>query len=108
MIKNGFTWVYSKNTPIPPRCTPAEKPGPLCILACQWCNLPEFWEWINATDFDGVRHYIPGKNEAAEFLQKTCKITSRKDLDLIKSSAVVFEVKVRKPFMAWQAAKVAA
>jgi organic radical activating enzyme len=74
----------------------------LCVLACQWCTHPHFWAWINATDFDGVRYYIRGKEEAAEFLQKICKITSRKDLDLIKSSAVVFDVKVRIPYMAWR------
>lgn len=74
------------------------KSGPLCILACRWCNLPEFWEWSGVANSEGAKRFI---------LQK-CGVDSRKQLDENYVSARGFSREIRNPFMVWQAAKVAA
>jgi hypothetical protein len=84
------------------------KPGPLCILACQWCNLPEFWEWVNFAMHPIVFNPIENSKDAAAFVKELCEVDSRKDLDTDVLAGRVFQDCIRKPFMAWQAKKVPA
>lgn len=81
------------------------KAGPLCVLACQWCNMPEFWEWVESTTHGGT---TGNAKDAAAFVRKLCEVDSRKDLDTDVLAGRVFHASIRQPFMAWQAAKVAA
>jgi hypothetical protein len=75
-----------------------EKPGPLCVLACQFCDDPIFWTWINTKT-----HYsAPDEFYAKEFIISECHIGSRKDLDTDERAASIFHSKIRKPFMAWR------
>lgn len=68
------------------------KSGPLCILACQWCNLPEFWRWAGVADTAGAKRFI----------LQTCAVASRKCLDDGGVAAFKFKTMVRQPFMASQ------
>lgn len=68
------------------------KAGPLCILACQWCNLPEFWEWAGVVDAAGAK----------QFILKKCGVDSRKQLDDNYVLARGFCREIRLPFMAWR------
>lgn len=74
------------------------KSGPLCILACQWCNLPAFWEWSGVANAEGAQRFILRK----------CGVDSRKRLDHNITAGRLFQRDIRTPFMAWQAAKVPA
>lgn len=69
------------------------KPGPLCILACQWCNLPAFWVWADVANAEGAKRFV---------LQK-CGVDSRLQLDDNYVLARGFFREIRRPFMAWQA-----
>lgn len=84
------------------------KSGPLCILACQWCNLPEFLEWMKSTTHAGVFWPAENAKDAAEFVKELCEVDSRKCLDTDVFAGRVFHASIRAPFMAWQAKKVAA
>lgn len=88
MMQNGFTHGLS-GIPIPPRRAPAEKPGPLCILACRWCFMRKFWDW------SGVQSHDAAKNE----ILRICEIDSRKDLDTDVHASARFNTQIRKPFM---------
>ena len=79
------------------------KAGPLCVLACRWCAMPEFWAWVNSCIQPGDGFQVSSKEDAAEFIKKNCSISSRKDLDLVPSAAMTFGIQIRTPFMAWQA-----
>lgn len=83
------------------------KSGPLCILACQWCKLPEFWEWAKNTTHCGLLWHVENAKDAAEFIKELCEVDSRKCLDSDVLAGRVFHASIRQPFMAWQAAKVA-
>lgn len=83
---------------------PAEekiKPGPLCIMACNFCKDPKFLEWVNAT-------FLPVKEARFEqadmrlFLLDTCDIESRVELDQIKDKGAYFLKYIREPFMKWR------
>ncbi len=84
------------------------KSGPLCILACQWCELPAFWAWVNFATHPIVFNPIENAKDAAAFVRELCEIDSRKDLDNDVLAGRVFHASIRQPFMAWQAAKVPA
>lgn len=84
------------------------KPGPLCILACQWCNLPEFWAWINATKHCSGSWTVTNAGQANTFLKETFGLDSRKELDADATIQRQFHEVIRQPFMAWQAARVTA
>lgn len=72
------------------------KPGPLCILACQWSNLPTFQAWAG----------VVGAEAAKQFILKTCGVASRKALDDGGKAAYQFKTMVRQPFMASQGVRV--
>ena len=82
------------------------KSGPLCILACQWCNLPEFWEWAKNTTHCGQRWQVENSKDAADFVKELCEVDSRKYLDFDVLARQVFHASIRQPFKAWQAKKV--
>lgn len=84
------------------------KSGPLCILACQWCNLPEFWEWVNFATHPIFFNPIENSKDAAKFVKELCEVDSRKCLDSDVLAGRVFHASIRTPFMVWRAEKVAA
>jgi hypothetical protein len=84
---NGFTHRLNGESIPPPRA--AEKPGPLCILACRWCYMRAFWIWA------GVSSHEAAKQE----ILSTCEVGSRKDLDTDVHAAARFNTQIRKPFM---------
>lgn len=97
---NGFTHRLS-GEPIPPQRAPAEKPRPLCILACRWCNEVKFWAWIRDTQGLMNSVFTFDKEGAAEFIKKTCHAQSRKDLDNFEMSGKLFKRLIREPYMKW-------
>lgn len=65
------------------------KAGPLCVLACRWCNLPAFQAWAGVADAEGAKQFI---------LQK-CGVKSRMDLDDNIARVRLFYREIRTPFM---------
>ena len=74
---------------------PKQKPGDLCIVACNYCKDPAFLRWVGAIHPNGARQFILDK----------CLIKSRKDLDTDKMAATRFLTLIREPYMAWRAAQ---
>lgn len=79
---------------------PKEKPGPLCVMACNFCADLVFWEWISRGG-----GYANDEQDAKRFILYTCEIDSRKKLDQSERAAQLFHALVRKPFMAWRDAR---
>ena len=72
-----------------------QKPGDLCIVACNYCKDPAFIRWVGAIHANGARQFILDK----------CLVKSRKDLDADKMAATRFHTLIREPFMAWRAGR---
>lgn len=100
MMQTGFTHRLN-GEPIPPRRAPVEKPGPLCILACRWCNDPKFLTWMRSTTHAGVLWPAENFKDAAEFVKELCEIGSRKELDTDILAGQVFKKSIREPYMKW-------
>lgn len=75
----------------------ANRPGPLCMLAVQWCRDPLFWKWMGE-----VFKFEPKSQEdAAMFLRDYLDIESRRDIDTNDAAAQRFKAHVRLPYMAY-------
>lgn len=72
------------------------KAGPLCVLACRWCELPAFQAWAG----------VVGAEAAKRFVLTTCEVVSRKCLDDGDRAAYRFKTMIRAPFMASQGGRV--
>lgn len=83
----------------PPAPAEPEKPrgGALAKLAGMWCNDPEFWAFVRS---QGVE--CNNAEHAASIVRKTCRISSRADLDNDERAAATFHELFRLPFMRWQ------
>ena len=76
----------------------ADKPGPLCVLACQWCKEPEFWRWL-----ESAYYRCSSEDQAKAAVLMICRISSRKELDTSRDGAERFHTLIREPFMCWKA-----
>lgn len=97
--KPGIT--CSKGPSEPVLSAAKEKPGPLCVMACNFCADPMFWQWIE----DGETFPVNSADDAKEFIFRICRIQSRKELDQNSFAESVFHAEIRKPFMAWRDAR---
>jgi hypothetical protein len=75
---------------------PQEKVGPLCLLACQYCESSLFRSWLST-----FVYMTFNSAEAKIWLITTCGIESRKELDTCADAEFDFHEYVRKPYMAW-------
>lgn len=75
--------------------------GPLCKEACDYCEMPSFWEWANARDVQ-FKKQVCDKDSAREFILHVCMASSRKELDEFADIADFFKGYIRMPFMKWQ------
>lgn len=73
----------------------------LALLAVQWCQMPEFWEWLNGWSFGPSRGNVASQEGAAYLVKYWCNVESRKELETNKSAARIFNDEIRIPFMAW-------
>ena len=95
---------YAAVDPVQPVIgNPTTKPaiGPLCMLAVQWCRMPEFWAWLE-TDPDNAARSEHG---AASCVQAMCEVESRKELDTNPEAAARFHRMIRGPFTKYMQAK---
>jgi len=73
------------------------RPGPLCMLAVQLCEMPAFWEFL--AQFHGAP---AGKQSAVKAVRDLCGVDSRRQLDSDHRAAALFHGLIRRPFMEWQ------
>jgi hypothetical protein len=75
----------------PPAPAPGARPkgGQLCRLAAQFCQQAHFQEWTNTS----------GPDEAAQWIRRTCEVTSRVQLDHDPEAAARFHARVRLPYL---------
>lgn len=71
---------------------PKEKPGQLCVMACNFCSDHLF------LDYFGLRT----EEEAKDFLISYCGVSSRKELDSNSEAGRIFLEKIRGPFLEWK------
>ncbi len=77
---------------------PKTKAGPICVMACNFCNDKRFWSWI----FAEKNTHIESSLEAKQFILTYCNIKSRKDLDEDKYAEKIFLNEIRLPYLAWK------
>lgn len=88
----------TKEASVTPPAEPKTKPGPLCVMACNFCDDPAFWKWINEIP----SYSCANADEAKEYILVRCGITSRLKLDSNEFAAETFHKYIRKPFLAWK------
>lgn len=77
-----------------------ERPGQLCVMACNFCADKQFWKWISLhLNYDCIN-----EDDAKDSILGICRIKSRKDLDTSKAAAEIFHTEIRNPYLAWRAA----
>jgi len=77
-----------------------ERPGNLCIMACNFCDDPIFLDWVCE------KYHIPNKDFIPkEIICGICGIESRKELDHNAKAAEIFHKNIRKPFIEWRDSK---
>jgi hypothetical protein len=80
------------------------KGGPLAKLAGQWCEAPEFQEWLKRSfpyTWAEVADEFPvfaANSLAAEVVRRHCGVESRAHLDHDKRAADIFHSAIRVPF----------
>lgn len=80
---------------------PREYLGDLCYRAVQWCNDPEFQQWI-CKQSQLAQAMPPSANLAAATIRQWCDVTSRKELDTNKQAAEDFRRLVIGPWQKYQ------
>jgi hypothetical protein len=88
-----------KEAAVTPVVEPVEKPGPLCIMACNFCADPKFWEWISNTNGFDTKNEI----DAKDFITSVLSIHSRKEIDSNSEASAAFHSCIRTPYLAWKA-----
>ncbi len=76
------------------------KPGPLCMLAVQWCRDEAFQDWI--VKRYGPRNAMPSELMAKEIMKSRLNIKSRKELDTDLEAQNLFQQIIRLPYMMYQ------
>jgi hypothetical protein len=76
------------------------KPGPLCMLAVQWCKDRKFQLWLS----DRWGDYPGGTDEQNTAIRLKCvlEIQSRRELDTNEQAANRFQTLIRLPYMKYQ------
>lgn len=64
------------------------KAGQNCITACELCKDKQFQSWINTNN----------EEDAKDYILATCKISSRKELDVNQEAANLFRTLILIPF----------
>jgi hypothetical protein len=77
------------------------KPGPLCIMACNFCDDPVFWEFAGKHSSAS----IDSAEDAKQFILIACAIDSRKELDSEPLAAGIFHMVIREPFLKYKGIK---
>lgn len=77
---------------------PREPLGDACYRTVMWCNDPVFWQWANATTFNGIFFYVNNKEDARAFVCELCKIDSRKELDTNNEANKTWHREIRQPY----------
>lgn len=77
------------------------KLGPLALLAVQWARDPKFQAWAgsNWPHEDSCRPLT--QEECRMLVLDTCRIGSRRELDVVPSAGEIFKREIRGPFMAY-------
>lgn len=78
--------------------------GPLCREACDYCAMPEFWQFLAETQ--GAER-VRNEADAKDWMCTGLDITSRKVLDEVKEVGSAFVSVYRIPFMRWRKQRVA-
>lgn len=89
----------TKEASVTPPAEPKTKPGPLCVMACNFCEDPIFWRWIYTFHSTNAEN----AEDAKDFILHFCCIESRKELDSNVKAAEAFHKYIRGPFLAWKA-----
>lgn len=82
---------------------PREYLGDLCYRAVQWCNDPEFQDWIAKRA--GAATDIPSAEFAASIIKGYCGVKSRKDIDGDPVAKEKFQRLVVGPWQKYQQAR---
>jgi len=85
-----------------PRST-REPLGDLCWRAVQWCKEPEFHAWV-AGELD-CHPAAVGEEQAKQFIQRRCKVESRRELDSDRTAMRNFNVLIRAPYQKYLIAR---
>lgn len=82
---------------------PREHLGDLCYRAVQWCNDPEFQEWIRKEA--RITHEEASAELAKTIVISWCQVKSRKELDEIPSAGQAFREQIVGPWQKYQMAR---
>jgi len=82
---------------------PREYLGDLCYRAVQWCNDPEFQEWIRSEA--RISHQPASAALAKTIIISWCQVKSRKELDEIPSARQAFCEQIVGPWQKYQLAR---
>lgn len=75
--------------------------GPLALLAVRWCRDPKFQAWAgNNWPHNKPVGDVLTEEQCRALILDTCKIGSRRELDLHPMAAKTFHEEFRAPFMA--------
>jgi hypothetical protein len=87
----------TKEASVAPVEPPKEKPGPLCVMACNFCADPLFIEFMDC-------HFSHCTTEAhaKKVLCEVLGLSSRRELDSDSKKADAFHSLIRKPFLTWK------
>lgn len=77
--------------------------GDLCYRAVQWCNDPEFQEWIRKEA--RISHAEASAELAKTIVISWCQVKSRKELDEIPSAGQAFREQIVGPWQKYQMAR---
>ncbi|MCE2724699.1 MAG: hypothetical protein LW865_15700 [Betaproteobacteria bacterium] len=88
----------------PKALTPAgpekDKPGPLCMLAVNWCKDEKFQRWIcRPSQFNPIPEVSAGA--ARQKIITVCGVESRRELDTNDRAAMRFQELIRLPYMSY-------
>lgn len=73
--------------------------GPRCQLAVRWCEMPEFWWWLNRVYPDTSGNYGGGdKFTAPKIMRALLEVKSRAEIDGNPALEARFDTLFRDPF----------
>ena len=87
--------------PAEPEPAQREPIGDACYRAVQWCKDPEFWEWIRYTSDGRGFGSCTTESSAKLFIQETCGVQSRKELDTDNEANKAWHREIREPYRLW-------
>lgn len=96
----GIARITGESTVAEPEKAPAEKPGQLCVMACNFCKDSLFQQWVGAVT--GEPYESVTEEVAKQYILMRCRVESRKELDHGEGTER-FHRKIRGPFMEYRA-----